>query len=243
MPLAHAEICRLSDAFEARTPQEILAWAVAEFWPGVALSSSFQTQSMPLLHMATRLRADLRILFLDTRFHFWESLIFREQIQREWKLNVVDLYRDARWDAFMRHLGRDLPGRDPNLCCYIHKVQPMQKALAGLSAWITGIRRDQTPERAAARILELQPDGLLKVNPLLNWTKAEVERYIAERGLPKHPLLERGYRSVGCQPCTQPVVAGQDDRAGRWAGRNKRECGLHTEMFQKKDLFADSLNR
>ena len=183
------QIAQLSEEFETKTPQEILTWAIDEFWPQIAMSSSFQTQSMPLLHMASRIRRDLLIFFLDTGYHFWETLIFRERIASEWKLNVLDLYRDNRWDVFARQNTRTLPVDDPNLCCYVHKVQPMQKALKDLQAWISGIRREQTPTRAKAKILELQDDGLLKINPLLNWTKTEVVNYIREHNLPPHPLL------------------------------------------------------
>jgi phosphoadenosine phosphosulfate reductase len=234
--LTQEEIGSLSARFETRAPQEIIQWAVDEFAPGIAMSTSFQTQSMVLLHMATRIQPGIKILFLDTGYHFWDTLIFREQIQHEWNLNVIDLYRDSRWDVFARQNTRTLPLQDPNLCCYIHKVQPMQKALSGLKAWISGIRRDQTPERAHAQILELQDDGLLKVNPLLNWTKSDVQAYIRDHHLPAHPLYERGYRSIGCAPCTIAVGLNDDDRAGRWVGRHKTECGLHTEMFKHKDL-------
>jgi phosphoadenosine phosphosulfate reductase len=234
--LNQAEIATLSEAFETRTPQEILSWAIDRFWPQIAMSSSFQSQSMPLLHMATGVRRDLLIFFLDTGYHFWDTLIFRERIASEWKLNVLDLYRDTRWDLFVRQHGRSLPLEDPDLCCFLHKVQPMQKALLDMQAWITGIRRDQTEARARARILELQPDGLLKVNPLLNWTKADVERYIQEHNLPVHPLTAKGYRSIGCAPCTVAVGLDDDERAGRWAGRGKTECGLHTDMFGYKDI-------
>lgn len=191
---------------------------------------------MPLLHMVTQIMPGIQVLFLDTGYHFWDTLIFREQIQHEWQLNVVDLYRDSRWDIFARQNVRNLPIQDPNLCCYIHKVQPMQKALGGLRAWISGIRRDQTAERAHAQILELQEDGLLKVNPLLNWTKRDVQTYRLEHKLPVHPLYEQGYRSVGCAPCTVAVGVNDDDRAGRWVGRGKTECGLHTEMFRHRSL-------
>ncbi len=191
---------------------------------------------MPLLHMVTRRLPDVRVFFLDTGYHFWDTLIFRERIQHEWNLNVTDLYRDPRWDVFVRQNVRTLPLEDANLCCYLHKVQPMQAALSGLRAWITGIRRDQTPERAGAQILELLDGGLLKVNPLLNWTKADIQDYMAEHHLPEHPLLVRGYRSIGCAPCTNVVGLDDDDRAGRWAGRGKRECGLHTDMFKHRAL-------
>ncbi|MBI2759098.1 MAG: phosphoadenylyl-sulfate reductase [Chloroflexi bacterium] len=230
------EIAALSAQFETKTAQEIIQWAVDEFAPQIAMSASFQTQSMPLVRMVTRVMPGIKIFFLDTGYHFWDTLIFREHIQREWNLNVVDLYRDVRWDIFARQNTRTLPIQDPNLCCYIHKVQPMQKALSGLKAWISGIRRDQTPERAHAQILELQDDGLLKVNPLLNWTKRDIQTYMADHHLPAHPLYERGYRSIGCAPCTIAVGLNDDDRAGRWAGRGKTECGLHTDMFKHKDL-------
>ncbi len=234
--ITREEIAALSAQFEAKTPQEIIQWAVDEFAPEIAMSTSFQTQSMPLLHMATRIMPDIKILFLDTGYHFWDTLIFRERIQHEWNLNVVDLYRDSRWDHFARQNVRSLPLQDPNLCCYIYKVQPMQKALSGLRAWISGIRRDQTSNRAHAQVLELQDDGLLKVNPLLKWTKRDIQTYMAEHQLPAHPLYERGYRSIGCAPCTVAIGLNEDDRAGRWAGRGKTECGLHTDMFKHKDL-------
>jgi len=187
--LSISEIKHLSEEFETKTPQEIIKWAVDTFWPQIALSSSFQTHSMPLLHMASQIRRDILIFFLDTGYHFWDTLIFRERIASEWHLNVLDLYRDTRWDVFARDHTRTLPLEDPNLCCFIHKVQPMQKALKDMKAWINGIRRDQTQVRARAQILELQPDRLLKVNPLLNWTEADVKRYAEENNLPPHPLL------------------------------------------------------
>lgn len=230
------DIERLSAEFETKTPQEILKWAIDMFWPQIVLSSSFQTQSVPLLHMVSQIRRDVLVFFLDTGYHFWDTLVFREQLASEWHLNVLDLYRDTRWDHFARQHTRTLPLEDPDLCCYLHKVQPMQKALKDMVAWISGIRRDQTATRAHARILELQPDGLLKVNPMLNWTKADVKRYMEENHLPSHPLLEKGYRSVGCAPCTVAIGLNDDERAGRWKGRSKTECGLHTEMFQHKNV-------
>ncbi len=230
------EIDSLSTQFETKTPREIIRWAVGACAPDIAMSTSFQTQSMPLLHMVTRILPDIRIFFLDTGYHFWDTLIFRERLQHEWNLNVVDIYRDTRWDVFMRQNARTLPLQDANLCCYIHKVEPMQKAVTGLKAWITGIRREQTSNRAHARILELQGDSLLKVNPLLNWTKGDIKAYIKEHQLPEHPLYDKGYRSVGCAPCTTAIGPEDDDRAGRWAGRGKTECGLHTELFEHKDL-------
>lgn len=234
--LTPLEIDRLANEFETKTPQEIIAWAIGTFWPQIVLSSSFQTQSMPLLHMASRIRRDLLIFFLDTGYHFWDTLIFREQIASEWQLNVLDLYRDPRWNSLARQNTRNLPVEDPNLCCFIHKVQPMQAAMKDMLAWISGIRRDQTAVRAQAKILELQEDGLIKINPLLNWTQADVKRYAEENNLPNHPLFEKGYRSIGCAPCTVAIGVNDDERAGRWQGRSKIECGLHTDMFTHKDV-------
>jgi phosphoadenosine phosphosulfate reductase len=230
------KIEKFSKEFETKTPQEIIEWAVDRFSPYMAMSSSFQTQSMPLLYMVAHIAPDMPVFFIDTGYHFWETLMFREKIADEWKLNIVDLYRDSRWDIFARQNTRTLPLEDPNLCCYLHKVQPMQNALKGYKAWISGIRRDQTAVRAHANFLELQGDGLLKINPLLNWTKTDINNYIEEHNLPHHPLYEKGYRSVGCAPCTIAIGANDDERSGRWAGRGKVECGLHTSMFDKKDI-------
>ncbi len=229
------EIRQKSLELESKPPQEILEWAIREYGDDIAMSSSFQTQSMPLLHMATRIKPDIRIFFIDTGYHFWETLIFCVRVASDWSLNVIDLHRDPKWNDFMRENLRTLPADDPNLCCYIHKVQPMQRALDSVWCWISGIRRDQTEVRAHAQIVELQDNGLIKVNPMLNWTKADVNNYIKEHHLPTHPLLEKGYRSIGCAPCTVAVGADDSDRAGRWAGRGKTECGLHTSMFKQKD--------
>jgi phosphoadenosine phosphosulfate reductase len=234
--LSREEIEKLSQEFETKSPQEIIQWAVDCFWPEIALSSSFQTQSVPLLHMTSLIRRDILIFFLDTGYHFWETQMFHEQLASHWQLNVLSLYRDARWDEFVRERIRSLPVEDPNLCCFIHKVQPMQRALKDMKAWITGIRRDQTAVRAKAQILELQEDGLLKISPLLNWTKQDISKYSKEHRLPAHPLFQRGYRSIGCSPCTVAIGVNEDERSGRWAGRGKVECGLHTSMFQHKNV-------
>jgi phosphoadenosine phosphosulfate reductase len=164
--LTPLEVDELSNEFETKTPQEIIAWAIDTFWPQIAMSSSFQTQSVPLLHMVSKINRNLLIYFLDTGYHFWETSIFREKLASEWQLNVLDLNRETRWDVFARQRTRTLPLEDPNLCCYIHKVQPLQTAMQDMLAWLSGIRRDQTAIRAKAKILELQEDGLLNINPL-----------------------------------------------------------------------------
>ncbi|MBT3713338.1 MAG: phosphoadenylyl-sulfate reductase [Anaerolineae bacterium] len=236
MKFTPQEIESLSKDFESASPQEIIAWAVAHFCPNLVLSSSFQTQSLPLLHMVWQAHPQMRIFFLDTGLHFWDTLIFREKLQQKWDLNIVDLRPEEKWRTVLRHFGSDLPETDPNLCCYIRKVQPMQKAMEGLDAWITGIRREQTENRAHAQILEYKRDGLLRIAPLLNWTGEEVFNYISANNLPRHPLPASRYPSIGCKPCTRAIQVGENERAGRWDGKGKTECGLHTEMFNKDKL-------
>jgi phosphoadenosine phosphosulfate reductase len=227
------ELDKISAEMESRTPQQIIAWAVETYAPQVAVSSSFQTQSVPLLHMVSHIDPEILVFFLDTGFHFWETLMFREQLQREMGLRIQNLYVDGQWKNFLDRFGRDLYDHDPDLCCYLRKVQPMQKAMKTVRAWVSGIRRDQTANRHNAKIIELEHDGLVKINPLLNWTRQDIENYIREHNLPTHPLFEKGYRSIGCKPCTRAVRLDEDERAGRWSGKGKTECGLHTEMFNQ----------
>lgn len=227
------EIDQLAAELESQTPRQIIAWAIDTYAPQIAVSSSFQTQSLPLLHMVSRIDPEILVFFLDTGLHFWETLMFRERLQREMGLHIQNLYPDKQWQNFLARFGRELYQQDPDLCCFLRKVQPMQKGLITVRAWMTGIRRDQTANRHDAKILELEPDGLLKINPLLNWTRQDVETYIREHNLPTHPLFEKGYRSIGCKPCTRAVRVDEDERAGRWDGKGKTECGLHTEMFNQ----------
>lgn len=221
----------LNQRFETASPQEILAWAWETFNPRVAASSSFQTQSVPLLHMIAQAAPQMPIFFLDTGFHFPETLAFRDRLVRELNLNVRDLTPEMGHDQFRLQHG-DLYLRDPDMCCYINKVEPLERAMLGLEAWISGIRRDQTKERSEAAIVNRQPDGLYKISPMAVWTKRDVWQYLYDHHLPEHPLLAQGYLSIGCAPCTRPVGAGEDDRAGRWAGKDKTECGLHTVLGQ-----------
>ncbi len=232
------ELEALSTQFENASPQEIISWAVDTFSPKLAMSSSFQTGSIPLLHMVHQIKPDLPVFFLETGYHFWDTLVFREQMEQEWGLNIVDLRCDDSWNNFLQRFGHNLPETDPGLCCYLRKVQPMQKATTGLDAWITGIRRDQTEKRAGARILEIKRDGLVRIAPMLNWTRDDLEGYILEHDLPHHPLPADNYPSVGCKPCTRAVQPGEGERAGRWSGKGKTECGLHTDLFNKERLTA-----
>jgi phosphoadenosine phosphosulfate reductase len=216
----------VNERFEGAAPHEILAWAWDAFKPVIASTSSFQTQSLPLLYIISQIAPEMPIFFLDTGFHFPETLAFRDQLAERFGLNIVTLKPQVGHDGFKHRYG-DLYRHDPDLCCYINKVEPLKRAKEGLKAWVAGIRRDQTPARRNTPIVSIQADGLYKICPLANWTSRDVFQYIHDHDLPDHPLLSQGYLSIGCAPCTRPVSAEGDERSGRWAGFNKTECGLH----------------
>lgn len=212
-------------------PQEILAWAF-ETIGDVAVATSFQSSGLVILHMTRRLGLRPPVLFIDTGFHFTETLAFRQQIESLWDVDVVDVrgeHGSAEGQAAL--YGPALYRRDPEKCCFINKVAPLQAALERYDGWISGIRRDQSPLRAETPTMEAQmlPSGkeVLKIHPLAHWSRDDVAAYVAAHGIPTHPLLEQGYRSIGCAPCTRAVLDGEDERAGRWAGLSKTECGIH----------------
>lgn len=228
--LSPDEVSALNARFEGSDPTVILAWAAERFMPRLAATSSFQTQSVPLLYLIGQVCPQVPVLFLDTGYHFPETLTFRDELTARFGLTVRVVRPDA--EAAMVARRESLYRRDPDRCCYVHKVAPMQQALRDLDAWISGIRRDQTPQRARAQVIELLPEGQVKINPLVSWTREDVWRTIHQHNLPVHPLLAQGYLSIGCAPCTVPVFGG-DERAGRWTGTGKVECGLHTEALQR----------
>lgn len=199
---------------------------------GTALVSSFGTESVVLLHMAARVDPSTPVIFLDTGKHFAATLAYRDRLVR--LLGLTDV-RAARPDATVltRHdADGNLPGRDPDTCCEIRKTDPLAEALNGFSAWITGRKRFQGGLRQRLDTIEEEPGtGRIKLNPLATWTPEEVEAYRRRHDLPAHPLLQEGYRSVGCEPCTLPVKAGEPARAGRWFGLDKTECGIHLPAF------------
>jgi phosphoadenosine phosphosulfate reductase len=216
-------------------PEEILSWSWKTFGPLVAASSSFQTNSVPLLHMISRAAADMTIFFLDTGFHFPETLSFRDALVREYGLNVKTLTAEMGHEGFLRKHG-ELYQSDPDLCCHINKVEPLDKARRGLRAWISGIRRDQTASRKGTPVFSQLGDGSYKICPLAMWSRERVQHYAQTHHLPAHPLAEFGYASIGCAPCTRPVSAEEDERDGRWAGLTKTECGLHLGHLASNQL-------
>jgi phosphoadenosine phosphosulfate reductase len=216
----------LNQEYEQASPETILHWAAEEFGDRVVVSSSFQTQSVALLHLISQVAPQLRVIFVDTGYHFPETLAYRDQLAEQFGLNIVTVSAEKRQDIDSE--GNPLHRTNPDLCCALHKTAPMSRALADCDAWISGIRRDQTATRRNAQPIEQQADGLYKVNVLLNWTSRDLWKYINRLDLPVHPLFSQGYQSIGCAPCTRAIGAGEDERAGRWAGQGKIECGLHT---------------
>lgn len=214
---------------KGQSPEAILQWAVSEYGDRVALSSSFQSQSVPMLHMVSRAVPELPILFLDTGYHFPETLAFRDRLVREWGLNVVNLRGDKSAERTAQEGGQPLYQTNPDRCCFINKVEPMREALKAYDAWISGVRRDQSKARSGMDVVERLDADRVRIHPLLEWTQRDVDTYIEEHGLPEHPLTAQGYASIGCAPCTQPPE-GADGRSGRWVGTSKDECGLHTDL-------------
>lgn len=217
---------------EASDPREILEW-VALNVDHLAVATSFQSSGMVILHLMKQIRPDVPVLFLNTGFHFEETLAFRSRIVEEWQLNLVELRGEHQTPQRQAELyGAGLYRMDPDLCCSINKVWPLQRALEDYDGWISGVRRDQSAQRAGVPLIGKQvlPSGrwVLNIHPLANWTRDDVVAYIDHHDIPTHPLLERGYRSIGCWPCTRPVTADEDERAGRWSGSDRTECGIHT---------------
>ena len=217
---------------ESHHPRDILVW-IAETIDRLAVATSFQSSGLVILHILRDLRPEVPVLFLDTGFHFPETLAFRDRLVERWGLNIMTLRGRHGTVARQNELfGAGLYRRDPDMCCSINKVQPLQDALEGYDGWVSGLRRDQSPLRAGTAIVEAQmlPSGreILKIHPLAGWSRADVEAYVAEHGIPTHPLLEKGYSSIGCWPCTRAVSEEEHDRAGRWDGYGKNECGIHS---------------
>jgi phosphoadenosine phosphosulfate reductase len=217
-----------NERFETTSPQDILRWTTGTFAPDAVLTMSFQHEGVAIAHMLRSVAPETPIFFIDTGYHFPETLAYRDELVARFGFPVRSLTSALPRSEFVARYGDDLYNRDPDLCCKLNKVEPMQLALVGVRAWINGRRRDQAVTRSAMAIAERLQGGIVKVNPLANWTSRDTYAYLSSHDIPTHPLFEQGYASIGCAPCTRPVLAGEDERAGRWAGRGKIECGLHT---------------
>ena len=205
----------------------VLTWAGETFGDSFAITSSMADGL--LAHLASRAVPGVNVVFLETGYHFAETIGTRDWISSVLPITLHSI-RPSRTVAEQdAEHGARLHERDPDLCCSLRKVQPLAAALAGYTAWGSGVRRDESPSRTGTRVVDWDAKrGMVKVNPLAAWTQDDVDAYLAEHQVPVNPLAELGYASIGCAPCTRPVAPGEDPRAGRWAGKNKVECGLHT---------------
>ncbi|KAB7843627.1 phosphoadenylyl-sulfate reductase [Streptomyces mobaraensis] len=206
--------------------EEILRWAADTFGDRFCVTSSME--DAVVAHLASRVRPGVDVVFLDTGYHFPETIGTRDAVAAVMDVNVITLTPPQSVAEQDAAYGPALHDRDPDLCCALRKVEPLREGLAGYDAWATGLRRDESPTRAATPVVGWDARrGKVKVAPIARWTRDDVDAYVAEHGVLTNPLLMDGYASIGCAPCTRRVREGEDARAGRWAGRTKTECGLH----------------
>jgi phosphoadenosine phosphosulfate reductase len=223
------ELSRAAESLERSSPQDILRWAVDVYGRDLALSVSFgNPEGMVLLDMLSRITDEAQVFTLDTGFLFEETIRFREEAMKRYPLPLKVVTPGLTIEEQVARYGPKLYSCKPDLCCEIRKIEPQRRFLRDYGAWVTGIRREQTEQRASTPVLSWEERfGVVKIAPLVNLSAEEVEEYVCERGIPRNPLLGRGYKSIGCAPCTQPVSEDGDARAGRWPGMDKTECGLH----------------
>ncbi len=213
---------------ETWRPEEVLRWAFATFQGDVAMASGFGPEGMVLIDLASRLTKNLRVFTLDTDFLFPETYELIDRVERRYGIRVERVYSALTPDEQEKAYGASLWSHNPDQCCALRKVEPLKRKLAQLRGWITAIRRDQTAARAHSGKIEWDKRfQLVKVNPIVDWTSEKVWDYVREHNVPYNPLHDNHYPSIGCTHCTRPVAAGEDARAGRWAGFQKTECGLH----------------
>ena len=229
-----AEVRALSAEFEIAAPAEILQWAFEQFGARAAIGTSFQGAGLVTIHHAVSAGIALPVFTIDTGLLFQETLELKKRLEKFFGITIESLVPELTVEAQAREIAPELWKVNPNLCCTIRKVEPLQKKLGSIDAWVTGLRRDQSTGRARTQVLELyefdrlRGRNILKINPLANWSRDQVWDYLRLHKIPYNPLADRGFRSIGCFPCTTAVFEGQDDRAGRWTGFDKVECGIHT---------------
>jgi len=218
----------VADTLDGAPLEEILRWSLESFLPGICLATSFGPQSIVLMHQIARLRPETTVFYLDTDLLFPETYALRDELARSLGLEFTRVRPELTVEAQARAHGPRLWSHEPDRCCRLRKVLPLRRFLADKRAWITGIRNGQSRTRAAAALVQWdEANSAVKLNPLIRWTKQQVWDYIREHRLPYNPLHERGFPSIGCQPCTRTVQPGEDTRAGRWRGFDKTECGIH----------------
>lgn len=232
-----ARLARLNGELRTASAQTILRVAMLREWPGeLTYVSSFGAESAVMLALIADVKPDLPIIFLDTGMHFPQTIDYRDRLVDLLGLSDVRAIPPNEAERKVLDPRNDLHRRDTDACCALRKVRPLEPALTGFSAWITGRKRFHGGARLALPVFE-HASGRFKVNPLASWTQHDVDRFFAQRGLPRHPLVGQGYPSIGCWPCTRPAEDPSDIRSGRWAGQDKSECGLHVEKEDRPRVF------
>ncbi|MHB1474730.1 MAG: phosphoadenylyl-sulfate reductase [Dermatophilaceae bacterium] len=220
-------LAAISASLEGKRAEEIAAWVASVFGTDVIVAASMQDLVLP--HLFAQVIPGIEVLFLQTGYHFPETLLTRDLAARALPITLVQALPRQSVSEQGGEYGEKLHGRDPNLCCFLRKVEPLARSLEGRAAWVTGVRRIEAPTRANTPIVSWdERHGLVKINPLVTWSDEDVEAYQVEHDLPCNPLVAQGYPSIGCAPCTRKVAPGEDPRAGRWSGNDKTECGIHT---------------
>ena len=215
-------------AFECLPPETILKWAVETYTPKLAMATAFGPESCLLISMLADIDTSVYVFNLDTGYQFQETLELRDRIERRYGMPIHCLRPELTVEQFEEAHGGPLYHTDPERCCYERKIKVFQRAIQGFDAWISGIRRDQSPHRSSAPIVGWDRKfGLVKISPLANWTRKDVWERITRDRVPHNSLHDQGYPAVGCWPCTQPARDGETERAGRWKGTPRTECGLH----------------
>jgi phosphoadenosine phosphosulfate reductase len=222
------KIADLEYGAETWSSERILSWAFETFADEVAISSAFGAEGMVVIDMASRLRKDFRLFTLDTEFLFPETYSLIDRVERKYGIRIERCFSLHSPEEQERIYGAELWARDPDRCCNLRKIEPLRRKLSELRAWITSIRRDQTSSRTSAQKVEWDEKfGLVKVNPIADWSSQQVWQYLHEHEVPYNSLHDQNYPSIGCTHCTRAIRPGEDPRAGRWSGSNKTECGLH----------------
>ncbi|WP_210729908.1 MULTISPECIES: phosphoadenylyl-sulfate reductase [unclassified Rhodococcus (in: high G+C Gram-positive bacteria)] len=205
---------------------ELLAWTEREFGTDYIVASNMQ--DAVLVHLAAQVHPGIDVLFLETGYHFAETIGTRDAVEAVYGVKIVNARAELTVPQQDALEGKDLFAREPNRCCAMRKVAPLKKELANYSAWVTGIRRVESPTRANAPLISFDDGfGLVKINPIAAWSDEDMQNYIDEHSILVNPLVDEGYPSIGCAPCTVKPAPGADPRSGRWAGKAKTECGLH----------------
>jgi phosphoadenosine phosphosulfate reductase len=224
-----AELRRESDRLESAEPADVLAWAAGRFSPRLTMATAFGPEGMVLIHFLAEVAPDTHIFNLETGYQFPETLQLRDRIAERYGIEVELKRPELTVEQYETAHGGPLYNSNPDQCCFDRKISVLRRSIAGMDAWISAIRRDQSNDRAQAPIVGWDKKfQLVKVNPLANWTKQQVWQMITDHDIPYNPLHDQGYTSIGCWPCTRSVMFGEDERAGRWSGTAKTECGLHT---------------